>query len=131
MATAVGASARRGAGSRRAARRPDPTGADEDATEATREPTAFTARMKHRRRRRGTATERGYRYEFLDADPTPAADESSPPAETTDASPAGAGNAGVRRCGGGPGVRAAGLASVGATADGAGTVPMMPTSWER
>ncbi|HLS00001.1 MAG TPA: PPE domain-containing protein [Mycolicibacillus parakoreensis] len=130
VATAVGASARGSASSRRGARRPDPAGVGDDAAEPTRDSAAFAARMKHRRRRRGTATERGYRYEFLDDDPVSDTDGQPDPAET-DASEAGAGTLGFAGAADTRGVRASGLASVGADTGGEVTTPMMPASWGR
>ncbi|MGV0691368.1 PPW family C-terminal domain-containing PPE protein, partial [Mycolicibacillus trivialis] len=129
VATSVGAAARRSAGARRGARRPEDAGDEQDAAETTRTGTAFTARMKHRRRH-GTATERGYRYEFLDADSEPDVDDEPGPAETTDSSGTGAGTLGFAGAAAIPGVRPAGLVSVGADADGSKTVPMMPAGWK-
>ncbi|OBJ73650.1 PPE domain-containing protein [Mycobacterium sp. 1274756.6] len=75
VATASALSAQRSAGSRRAARRSAAEGAETDAPNPAQAGAALRSRMRHRRRRPGVATERGYRYEFLDAeslaDPAP------------------------------------------------------------
>ncbi|WP_029107326.1 PPE family protein [Mycobacterium sp. URHD0025] len=88
-------------------------------------------RAQTRKRRGGTAKDRGYRYEFLTADGDPA----TPPAEqhvTTTASGSGAGNLGFtgtaeKSAIAGP----AGLTTLADDTFGSGTAtPMMPGSWQ-
>ncbi len=86
-------------------------------------------RAQARKRRGGTAKDRGYRYEFMTADGDPAA----PPSEyvTTAASASGAGPLGftgtaVKSAVAGP----AGLTTLADETFGSGTTtPMMPGSW--
>jgi PPE-repeat protein len=125
-----GLSARTGASGRSRGKSEEPASDDLDAPAA-----AMTAapkkRAQARRRRRGTATDRAYRYEYMDLDQelAPGFDTEDPPASIPSEESAGPlGFAGAATQSGA--AQAAGLATL--TRDGLSSgpsLPMMPSTW--
>ncbi|OBH51257.1 hypothetical protein A5687_11365 [Mycobacterium mantenii] len=133
---AVGLSAlsARGSASTRSRRRSEePSSDDVDAPAAAAAAADAKKKARARRRRGGTATERAYRYEFMDSDegsdPAGGADDpyAARPSEDS-AGPLGFAGAAAKS----DAARAAGLATLSrdGLSDGP-TVPMMPSTWDR
>lgn len=128
-----GLSARGAASSRSRRKSEEPSPDDLDAPGAAAAAAAAKEKARARRRRGGTATERAYRYEFLDLDEAsdPAGDGDDPHATRPSQDSAGPlGFAGAAAKSGA--TQAAGLATLDrdGLSDGP-SVPMMPSTWDR
>ncbi|AFC48788.1 PPE domain-containing protein [Mycobacterium intracellulare] len=128
-----GLSARGSASSRSRRKSEEPSSDDVEAPAGAAAAAAAKKKARARRRRGGTATERAYRYEFmdLDQDGDPGVDSGDPfaarPSEDS-AGPLGFAGAAAKS----DAARAAGLATL--TRDGFSdgpSVPMMPSTWDR
>lgn len=128
-----GLSARGSASSRSRRKSEEPSPDDVDAPATAAAAAAAKKKARARRRRGGTATERAYRYEFMElddgSDPTGDAEDpyAASPSEDS-AGPLGFAGAAAKP----DAAKAAGLATL--TRDGFSdgpTVPMMPSTWDR
>lgn len=128
-----GLSARGSASSRSRRKSEEPSSDDLDAPAAAAAAADAKKKARARRRRGGTATERAYRYEFMEMDEgtTPAGDAEDPyaarPSEDS-AGPLGFAGAAAKS----DAAQATGLATL--TRDGLSdgpTLPMMPSTWDR
>ncbi|OBJ27596.1 PPE family protein [Mycobacterium sp. 1245801.1] len=128
-----GLSARGSASSRSRRKSEEPSSDDLDTPAAAAAAAEAKKKARARRRRGGTATERAYRYEFMEMDggTTPAADAGDPYAPRP--SDDGAGPLGFAGAATKPdAAQATGLATL--TRDGLSdgpTLPMMPSTWDR